>query len=145
MKLLRLVWRSSAARASTAFWAGRKRSWTLVVFKEDAVFGLVLRMVDLTSSPVHPTVLYSQCPYNDASVTFRAGGRGINQTADRIIGPISAAPRRRPARIALATSAAPDQRQLAALAPRIAFRSFQTRQADLLTRRRISVSYDCPS
>ena len=45
-----------------------------------------------------------------------------------------AAARRRPAGIALATSAAPDQRQLAALTAGIAFISFQTRQADLLFR-----------
>src|SRR5437016_892825 len=50
MKLLRLVWRSSAARASTAFWAGRNRSWTLVVFPEADAFGLGLRMVGLAPS-----------------------------------------------------------------------------------------------
>src|SRR5436190_6421459 len=47
----------------------------------------------------------------------------------------SPAPRRRPARIALAARPAADQRQLAAFAARVAFVAFEAGQADLLALR----------
>src|SRR5208282_4741506 len=65
MKLLRLVCRNWAARASTAFWAGRRRSCTLLTFKGDVVLDLLLRMVSLPCTLYFPHFInmYVQCPY----------------------------------------------------------------------------------
>src|SRR4051812_10560695 len=58
MKLQRLVFRNSAARDKTAFCAGRKRSWTFVVFNFEAGFDLVLRMMETFLNLAPPNILH---------------------------------------------------------------------------------------